>query len=985
MKEFLSTVLASQGVYCVSTIHPIHGFVRNIVCQTIDDMCITAQANMNEYDVYLACSTFNAQPFSRTQRNALYQRSLWLDIDCGQKKFDEGKGYKTRQDALYAVKDFLDSTGLPPPTVVNSGYGVHLYWPLDRDIPTAQWDELSCRLAQLCAERNLIVDTTRTEDSASIMRMPDTLNHKYGTTAPISVMKRTRQYNAVAIAQCLMRLVPQPNHTKQHKHKPEIDIPEALRKQFASIEKPCVSAEKMIEKCAQIRHCGSASYDVWMCAARTLMHCVDGHKSVHELSAADERYTYDNTEKLINSLSNYEDVGPCRCDTFIAKSGVDGHCANCPFRGKITTPLQLAELPKQEAVTLPVVPVSQGKLDGENIIDESQSTDEIQIEPFSCGNMQMQPGVGIVYLYEDEDGAKTPICIMDIEIYIHTLYMDTSERVPKRTYIMRKICKNCAPVDIPFVIEDALGPQQTEKWLAQVGMLPQPKYKKKVIEFMNTYIAHIQNRLEPVVVRDHFGWDSGKTRQGESYNGFILGSDMYTANGIKAVRLDDRADNISRKFDQRGTLEGWRPVANLYKDLDQKFAQLLMLTAFGSPFMHYGIGTAQNVAYSLWDANGGKGKSSLLRAIASVWGDPNQLLMGSTDTKAARFQLYSVYRNLPVLIDEITCMYDGDTASMLYDIVNGKEKSRSTSAGTGLAKSGHWETITVFTSNTSLYEMLKNYKAQTSATCMRVIEYTCDFENYSGTATAVTINNAMNAARDNYGVAGREFIKYVVSHPECIERIRTEAQAFALRNEQQADERFWLYGMAIPLIAGRVAHDAGIIDYDIDALTKYCEDELLPMLRKNVKADKPTGTNLFSDFLMANINNTLTVRSKTRPQSDSAVLGNFNGIDPYIVMAPSSHNVLIRREADTDTIYITASVLGDWCKQRHISKDTMLTELEKNGYMPYGKSPSQVKLAKFVPVYPQNRSRVYTIIVPAKDREDYNITEIKVENDVEFD
>lgn len=983
MREFLGTVLASQGLYCVALIHPIKGYCRNISCQTLDDMCITAQASMNEYDVYLACSTF-AQPFERKQSKALYQRSLWLDIDCGQKKFDEGKGYRTRQDALYAVKDFLDSTGLPPPSVVNSGYGVHLYWPFDRDVPTEQWDELSCRLAALCAERNLIVDTTRTEDSASVMRMPGTVNHKYGTTAPIHVMKLTRQYNVMAIAQCLMRLMPTAiKHSSKHKSaQPQLpfDIPEALRNQFAKTEKPSVSAEKMIAQCAQIRYCGSASYDVWMCAARTLMHCVDGHKAVHDLSSTDDRYTYDNTEKLINGLSNYEDVGPCRCDTFIAKSGANGHCADCPFRGKITTPLQLAELPRQESVTLPVVPVSQTKLDGENIIDESQSTDEIQIEPFSCGNMQMQPGVGIVYLYEDEDGAKTPICIMDIEIYIHTLYMDTSERVPKRTYIMRKICKNCAPVDIPFVIEDALGSQQIEKWLAQVGMLPQPKYKKKVIEFMNTYIAHIQNRLEPVVVRDHFGWDSGKTRQGEAYNGFIIGSDMYTASGVKAVRLDDRADNIARKFEQKGTLDGWKPVAELYKNLDQKFAQLLMLTAFGAPFMHYGIGTAQNVAYSLWDANGGKGKSSLLRAIASVWGDPNQLLMGSTDTKAARFQHYSVYRNLPVLIDEITCMYDGDTASMLYDIVNGKEKSRSTSAGTGLAKSGHWETITVFTSNTSLYEMLKNYKTQTSATCMRVIEYTCDFANYSGTDTAMVINNAMTAARENYGVAGREFIKYIVTHPECIDRIRKEAEAFALRNEKQADERFWLYGMAIPLIAGKVAHDAGIVDYDVDALTAYCENELLPMLRRNVKADKPTGSNLFSDFLMGNISNTLTVRTKNRPQSDAEVLGNFNGIDPYIVMAPSSHNVSIRREADTDTIYIAASALNDWCKQKRISRDAMLAELEKNGYMPYGSETATVKLAKFVPVYPQNRSRVYTVVIPPQDRDDYS-----VENEVEFD
>ena len=61
-----------------------------------------------------------------------------------------------------------------------SGYGVHIYWPLCEPIPESRWRECAKRLAQLFATHGLEIDTSRTQDSASILRPPGTHNRKNG-------------------------------------------------------------------------------------------------------------------------------------------------------------------------------------------------------------------------------------------------------------------------------------------------------------------------------------------------------------------------------------------------------------------------------------------------------------------------------------------------------------------------------------------------------------------------------------------------------------------------------------------------------------------------------------------------------------------------------------------------------------------------------------------------------------------------------------
>ena len=983
--DFLNAVLASEGLYCITTVSRPDSngktYARNMPFVDLNTALAYANKCASVSNVYFAPSTFKETPnkFSRLAVNALYQKSFWLDLDCDSKKAEDGKAYATKEDALRALYKFLDDTGIGDPTLVDSGNGYHVYFILSSAIPTEQWKQIARMLRTVCKQKGLIIDHHRTCDAASIMRVPGTYNHKHGALA-VEVVAFAPPVSPIDFTQRLIELVGSApamiagpveldaeTRALLEENKDELSFGDA----FKFKEQPPRAPDEMIVRCRQIREMSSSSYPAWMLATRTVLHTVNGRAWVHALSAlTPEEYDSAECDALCDNLES-SNFGPGLCDTF--ESYEPQKCKDCPFRGKVKTPLMLADFDVPKSITMPKVDIETADLSGGEI-SLHNATQTGQFIPYKDELYQVIPGSGIFKSFIDADGVPRKSKISNYEIYIHTLCVDYTQATPKRTYIMRKIVPGVAPVDIPFDIADALGTQKIELWTAQCGLLPHPKNKKDFFMFLNTYISAIQNTLPEVYVRNHFGWVQCTDRKtGQTYPGFIVGQTMYDHSGTSQVRLDERSQGVANKLGTKGSLKEWLKVPKLYKTLDQKFAQLLMCTAFGAPLMVFGRGTATNVAFNFWDISGGKGKSSMLKAIASVWGDPQQMLMGRTDTHAARFQQYSVYRNLPILIDELTGINEEETASLLYDIVNGREKARSTAAGTGLAQVGKWDTITVFTANQSMYESLRGYRSQSSATCMRLVESECDFNDYSNNAAVMAmINNAMTAARDNYGIAGATFMTYVTANYDMIKKIvETYAENFATAHAASSDERFWLYGIAIPLIAGRIAKLIGLLDYNMEALEDYCIKVVLPSLRAKVKVNKPTGHNLLMDFLNDMLTSTLIVRAKSRKAYEVALHENKlterqtiqsqasgGNLDPYVIQLPRDR-LLIRREMDSDTIYVSSRALSAWCRANNISLDTMLQGLVKLGHASYGLDTRRFSLGRDVPMYASGTQTVY--------------------------
>lgn len=131
------------------------------------------------YDTYHGCASYKepgTKYDGRKQANVHLASSLWADIDTREGKSDAP--YADRKEAVEALGRFCRETPLPRPLVVNSGSGLHAYWPLDEDLPLDEWKPYAQGLKAHAMKRGFHIDPHRTSDAASILRTPGTKNYK---------------------------------------------------------------------------------------------------------------------------------------------------------------------------------------------------------------------------------------------------------------------------------------------------------------------------------------------------------------------------------------------------------------------------------------------------------------------------------------------------------------------------------------------------------------------------------------------------------------------------------------------------------------------------------------------------------------------------------------------------------------------------------------------------------------------------------------
>jgi hypothetical protein len=180
--EFLAVVLPSpeKGLYCtaeLTTKKKEHNFVEHL-----EDLPASIVKWGDKKNIYFALSTFENSG-KRTAENSRFIRSLFIDMD----------GYDTKKAAAVSLNDFMVKTGLDllgTPYIVDSGGGLHCYWPFTKDIPVTEWKPVAENFKRLCRQENMSIDMTVTADSARVLRFPGTFNNKekYAAPRPVRIL-----------------------------------------------------------------------------------------------------------------------------------------------------------------------------------------------------------------------------------------------------------------------------------------------------------------------------------------------------------------------------------------------------------------------------------------------------------------------------------------------------------------------------------------------------------------------------------------------------------------------------------------------------------------------------------------------------------------------------------------------------------------------------------------------------------------------------
>ena len=168
--RFLQHILPSDGWFCLW----IQETKKHLWSRSVQEMAEQIALKDGRGDTVFFATASYRERGSRRADNVKWVRAFWQDLDVG-----EGPSkHATQVEALQSFEAFRTSVGLPMPTYVNSGFGVHLYWTLEEALDPATWRRRAAALKQLMIQHQVKFDRTRAADPASILRPVGAHNRK---------------------------------------------------------------------------------------------------------------------------------------------------------------------------------------------------------------------------------------------------------------------------------------------------------------------------------------------------------------------------------------------------------------------------------------------------------------------------------------------------------------------------------------------------------------------------------------------------------------------------------------------------------------------------------------------------------------------------------------------------------------------------------------------------------------------------------------
>jgi Virulence-associated protein E len=353
---FLKRVLPTTGVYCAA--FKGRGGMAQKFFPTIERLWdALREADRDGREVYFAVASLRTNE-NREAENVEALQSFRLDVDYG--KIGHAKpGYADRNEAGRAIAKFCQEAHLPDPMLVESGGGVHVYWPLKEPLSRDSWLPYAKALKAACIERGLKAGHEVTADAARILRPPGTMNRKPGreprTVKLVTGSLSLGPYDLTAFRGLLDYELPASGRAgTQSNVLPFLKkLAPIGDKAIAGLAPAPADAAMIADQCAQMaemrRTRGVMGAPAWKACIGVLAFCEGGEALAHEWSGGDARYNRDETQRKFDACHKL--TGATTCAHF---QGLDDEtrkrCEGCQHKGKINSPIRLGMLDEPTAV-----------------------------------------------------------------------------------------------------------------------------------------------------------------------------------------------------------------------------------------------------------------------------------------------------------------------------------------------------------------------------------------------------------------------------------------------------------------------------------------------------------------------------------------------------------------------------------------------------------------------------------------------------------
>ena len=932
-QEFLTAILPRQGHYISAELRTKgeQRFWIHKVFQSVDDLAAHVASNGHKGAMYHACASYNDDAYDRfvvgdkgvrTQHNALWCRSFWMDIDVR----DDGKSYATLMDAAAAAREFCQRIGLPKPLAVDSGGGLHLYWPMTEDVPVDQWRTYAGKLKGLAIACGFKADPTRTADQASVLRPVGTLNTKYDTPRPVRALTQPVFYPPKQLMAALALAAENFNVPDEPVAKPAALAiagvspvsrdnelaKEVINAQLAAAKELAghieANPKRMCERCAQLRwHAvtggAMATEPEWYDMIGAMLFAVRGEDAIHLLSRKHPAYSEDNTNAKIAQRVN-ANMGPTTCQQF--RTTRPEGCAGCPHLGRIKTPVLLGRESSQAPAPL---------VETRDDDTGAQRLAKLPDPPQPFRRVLKDGEIKVAMMVELEKGAGTEeVIILNYDLY--PLRRERSVKDNKFSLVMRADMPNDGAQDIRIdcgvLLGDARG---TKVALGNAGVACSLENTDHLRNYMIAYMEQLQRRARAETVYAQCGFT-------EDYTEFVLPDRVVTANEVKAIGANNTLRAALPKWKApAGTLEGWKQAVEFFNRPGREVMQAALLVGLASPLYHM-IGIAGGGQFNVF-GRAGTGKSLGLRAACSVWSAPDSTWvvlrdndsMSPGDTPKSFYNTLGKLRHIMAAFDECSCLSQRLIGDMQYQLTNGKGRSRL--GQDGEAREGHndFQLLLNTTSNDSLHAKFQIDNDVAHAQAVRLFEVKLEhaIPKEEGAQVAELL-------RENNGHAAVPFLQYVLRDVRGVsDRLRAWVAHYDKQLNITGHDRFWSsYSAALTLVL-EIARELGLVNYDLNAFVLWNLREIRRM-QATINDGTTTAEYLLDEFMRTHAANTLIVDSN----AGNTIVRREN---------MASHALRIRVDLHDKKVYIDQGYLRNWFVERGVAVDEQRASLRAAGVL----------------------------------------------------
>jgi len=896
--DFLRQVLGDEGFYCIVGLKkdsdkPVQKFFP-----VLEDAVAVAENLKNEgYDAYYALATFEDGK-SRKTNNVKQLKSLFLDLDCG-----SGKPYDTQDEAIRALEKFCVDSGMPTPTLVNSGGGVHVYWPLEEPITPEEWKPLAEKLKSMCDEHDLYADPVVTADSVRILRVPGTLNFKELHARPVDVVGVP---SGMFKNQVIKDLIGEPLLTRPS-YIPRGEMDEATKailgnytNRFKTIMLKTIKGEG----CKQLEYIyknqATMSEPMWRAGLSVAKFCIDADIAIERISSGHPEYNPDFADRKVRGIKG----GPYTCQKF--EEFNPGGCEGCPNKGSIKSPIVLGR-EVQEAN------------DEDNIVeDRPENVDQGHTQTYIIPKypdpyFRGKNGGVFKRVIKQED--EIEVMVYHNDIYLTRRLYDSELG---ESFVVRLHLPKDGVREFTIPLTSATSKDELRKYLAFNGVAVAKT--DELMNYMTTWVNKMQFTEKTDTAHRQFGWVD------DNFEAFILGDKEVRADRVDHNPPSAATAQLFHAFTTKGSLEKWKEAMEFYNRPGMEMHQFVIGLSFGSIFTKF---TPVNGALlHVFSPDSGIGKTTALYAGLSVWGDPLRLMLKETDTVNSTMNRAELYRNIPLFRDEMTNSSPKDLSDFAYMIPSGNQKNRmSASANQERTRGEPWHLTSVTTGNTSIMEKISSYKAFPKGEAMRLLEVRA--YPVQGLEKEIT-DTLSDTILNNYGHASIQYLQYVMSNIEGVKELFKNTQ---LRLDKKCgftpSDRFHSVLVTDGIMGLMVAKHAGLLNFDIPSVVKWVVG-VTSGIKEQTKAMDVDAETTLVNFISENYNNILRIKSTDDARSKTDL--------DHLVIPDATPRVsfIIRYEYDEKMMFIYQAPLKEWCVKHQINYDGLVSSLKK------GKSKAKI-------------------------------------------